>query len=85
MNAVKIYSADWCPFCNRAKRLLDNKGVPYQEINVDQNPGTREEIMQKTGHKTIPQIFIGEEFIGGFSELSSLDSRGELDAKLGSK
>lgn len=85
MASVIIYSADWCPFCVRAKRLLDGKGVTYKEINVDQNPGAREEITVKTGHKTVPVIFIGEEFIGGFSELSNLENRGELDAKLGLK
>jgi len=85
LTKVTIYSADWCPFCVRAKRLLDNKGVKYEEVNVDQHPGAREEVTKRTGHKTIPQIFIGEEFIGGFSELSALEGRGELEAKLGLK
>jgi glutaredoxin 3 len=82
MKSVKVYSADWCPYCVRAKRLLEEKSVPFQEINVDKEPGAREAITKQTGHKTIPQIFIGEKFIGGFSELSALNSSGELDRML---
>lgn len=82
MADVTVYSADWCPFCNRAKRLLDDKKIPYEEVNVDQKPGAREEITKKTGHKTIPQIFVKGEFIGGFSELSALNESGELDKRL---
>lgn len=79
MKEALIYSADWCPYCNRAKRLLESKGVRYTEINVDQHPEKRSEIMNKTGMRTIPQIFIGDQFIGGFSELSALNTNGELD------
>lgn len=81
MKPVRVYTADWCPYCNRAKNLLSSKGIPFEEINVDQEPHLRAEISQKTGHKTIPQIFIGDHFVGGFSELSALDNSGEL-AKL---
>lgn len=82
MKEVTLYSADWCPYCNRAKNLLKTKGIPYTEINVDEHPGKRTEIMNKTGMKTIPQIFIGEHFVGGFSELSALETSGELDKLL---
>ena len=82
MAKVTLYSADWCPFCVRAKRLLEGKNIPFTEINVDQHPGKREEMVAKTGHKTIPMIFINEQFIGGFSELSALEQKGELDALL---
>lgn len=80
MAKVTIYSADWCPYCVRAKRLLDGKGITYEEINVDREPGKREELSRQTGHKTIPMIFINERFIGGYSELSAMDEKGELDS-----
>lgn len=79
MKNVTIYSTDWCPYCQKAKKLLESKGVKYDEINVDQKPNLREEIVAKTGMKTIPQIFIGDHFVGGYSELSKLDSDGSLD------
>ena len=82
MADVTLYSADWCPFCNRAKKLLTDRNIDFEEINVDEKPGAREEITKKTGHKTIPQIFIRDEFIGGYTELSALNESGELDKKL---
>ena len=82
MKEVTVYSADWCPYCTRAKKLLETKGVSYKEINVDKSPGLREKITKQTGRRTIPQIFIGEHFVGGFSELSALETSGELDGLL---
>lgn len=82
MANVTVYSADWCPYCTRAKKLLQSKNIEFEEINVDEKPGLREEIVQKTGQKTIPQIFIKGEFIGGFTELAQLDDSGELDKRL---
>ncbi|MCB0343066.1 MAG: glutaredoxin 3 [Pseudobdellovibrionaceae bacterium] len=82
MANVVIYSADWCPFCVRAKRLLEQKGVKYKEVNVDQHPGERQRIMTQTGMRTIPQIFINDEFIGGYTDLAAIDRTGELDKKL---
>ena len=82
MAKITLYSADWCPFCVRAKRLLEGKGVAFDEVNVDQSPGKREEMVAKTGHKTIPMIFINDKFIGGFSELSALNEKGELDTMI---
>jgi glutaredoxin 3 len=83
MKEITIYSADWCPYCNRAKKLLEAKGLKYKEINVDQHPDMRTKIVEKTGMKTIPQIFIGDHFVGGYSELSALDAQGELEKLLG--
>jgi glutaredoxin 3 len=85
MSKVILYSADWCPFCVRAKRLLEEKKIDFKEVNVDEHPNLRQEITAKTGNKTIPQIFINDQFIGGFSELSALNERGELDQMLGIK
>jgi glutaredoxin 3 len=82
MAKVTLYSADWCPFCVRAKRLLEGKNIAFDEVNVDHEPGKREEMVAKTGHKTIPMIFIGEKFIGGFSELSAMNEKGELDSMI---
>ena len=84
MANVKLYSADWCPFCIRAKKLLESKNIKFEEFNVDETPGMREEIVAKTGQKTIPQIFINDEFIGGFTELAALDDKGELESLVGS-
>ena len=83
MKQVKIYSKNYCPYCQRAKALFDQKGVTYTEINLE---GKRDELMaliKETGMRTVPQIYIGDEFIGGFSELSELDKKGLLDSKLG--
>ncbi|MEK6556438.1 MAG: glutaredoxin 3 [Bdellovibrionota bacterium] len=82
MAKITLYSADWCPFCVRAKRLLEGKGVAFDEVNVDKQPGKREEMVAKTGYKTIPMIFINDKFIGGFSELSALEAKGELDSMI---
>lgn len=81
-NQVTIYTWNVCPFCVRAKRLMDNKGIPYREINLDGRDNELDQLRLRTGYKTIPQIFIGEEFIGGFSELAALEAQGELDKKL---
>jgi len=75
---VTLYSANWCPFCLRAKGLLESREIPFKEINVDEIPGFREKLVEMTGRMTIPQIFIGDEPIGGWDDLSALDRSGEL-------
>ena len=66
---IKIYSAPWCGFCKAALRLLDQIGADYENINVDENPGVREKISAENGnYRTIPMIFIEDQFIGGFTE-----------------
>ena len=65
-----------------AKRLLDKKGATYSEINVDSKPALREEMMQKTRRRTVPQIYIGDLHVGGFDELHALDMKKELDGLL---
>lgn len=82
MAEILIYTADRCPYCTMAKRLLDNKGVRYTEINVDAEPGMREFMMQKTQRRTVPQIYIGERHIGGFDDLYALDRQQGLDPLL---
>lgn len=65
-----------------AKRLFDKKGAPYSEINVDSKPGLRQEMMQKTRRRTVPQIYIGDLHVGGFDDLRALESKNELDTLL---
>ncbi|WP_295685783.1 glutaredoxin 3, partial [uncultured Nevskia sp.] len=73
MKPVTVYSTRICPYCMLAKRLLGNKGVSYQEIMVDQNDSLRAEMMQRSGRRTVPQIFIGDRHVGGFDDLAALD------------
>jgi glutaredoxin 3 len=84
MTSVTLYTKDTCPYCINAKRLLDNKGVTYTEISVyDLSSEQRAEIAQKTNnYRTVPQIFIGDTFIGGFDNLNELNQTGKLDAML---
>ncbi|RZG69791.1 glutaredoxin 3 [Acinetobacter bouvetii] len=80
MAEVTIYSTAVCPYCIRAKQLLERKGVTFKEVNLsNEAPEVRVELMQRTKHRTVPQIFIGEQFIGGFDQLYALESEGKLD------
>lgn len=80
---VTIYSTTVCPYCIRAKQLLERKGVAYKEINLsNEAPEVRVELMQRTNHRTVPQIFINEQFIGGFDQLYALERESKLDALL---
>ncbi len=81
MNKVKIYTTPSCPYCVAAKRLLGQKKVSFQEIDVSKG-NDFEDLIAKTGMKTVPQIFIGDELIGGYQELSALEAEGQLDQKL---
>lgn len=82
MAKIKIYSWDYCPYCVRAKRLLEELDIAYEEINLDGKDEELQALQAKTKYRTVPQIFIGEEFIGGFQELSALNANGELQKKL---
>ena len=83
MQKVTIYSTMFCPFCWRAKRLLELRGVSYQEIDIMENPIRRPEMVRLSGgQSTVPQIFIGEKHIGGSDELVALDRDGELGLML---
>ena len=81
---VVIYTTSWCPYCRRAKALLDRKGVDYREIDIDEEPERRGEMVARAGGRTsVPQIFIGGRAIGGSDELRALDASGRLDPLLG--
>jgi len=82
MQTVTIYTTPYCGFCHAAKRLLNNKGVDFNEIDVSRNPELRQEMMQKAGRHTVPQIWIGEVHVGGFDDMYDLDARGKLDPLL---
>jgi glutaredoxin 3 len=79
---VRMYTTQICPYCVRAKALLKSKGVAFEEIDVSRDHDTRAWLVQATGRRTVPQIFIGDEAIGGFDEMRALDLAGELDKKL---
>lgn len=79
MQAVKMYTTAVCPYCVRAKQLLQARGVTQiEEIRIDAEPGAREHMMAITGRRTVPQIFIGSTHVGGCDDLMALDARGEL-------
>jgi glutaredoxin 3 len=82
MQPVRIYSTTYCPYCHNAKALLDRKGVPYQDIDVTDDDAAREKLVATTGMRTVPQIFVGETHIGGFTELDALERAGKLDPLL---
>lgn len=82
MKPVIIYSTRVCGYCMRAKSLLQSKHVTYTEFMVDQDPARRAEMETKSSRRTVPQIFIGEQYVGGYHELYALDRKGELDKLL---
>ena len=82
MKLVTVYSTRVCPYCVRAKALLDRKQVPYTDVMVDQDPAKLAEMMQKSGRRTVPQIFVGDHHVGGCDELYALDRAGGLDPLL---
>ena len=79
---LKMYTTQFCPFCVMAKRLLAAKGVAVEEVAVDRDPEARAEMQELTGRRTVPQIFIGEKYLGGFHEIAALDHQGQLDPLL---
>ncbi|MFN9708119.1 MAG: glutaredoxin 3 [Burkholderiales bacterium] len=79
MPLIKMYTTQICPFCVRAKALLKQRGVEsIHEIQVDRQPQARDEMVQLTGRRTVPQIFIGDTHVGGYDDLYALDQRGGL-------
>lgn len=83
-SAATIYTGNRCAYCNAAKRLLDSKKVKYTEINVDDDPALREEMMTRTKRQSVPQIFIDDLHVGGFDDLAELNHDGKLDKLLSS-
>ncbi len=76
---ITIYSTLWCPYCERAKSLLGRKNLTFIEINVEDDPKIRDEMIKRSGMRTVPQIFIGDKHVGGCDDLFAIDRSGELD------
>ena len=79
MQAVKMYTTAVCPYCTRAKQILKSKGVEQiEEVRIDVDPAARDHMMQITGRRTVPQIFVGDTHVGGCDDLMALDAKGAL-------
>ncbi len=84
MKKIVVYSTSICPYCIKAKKLLESKKVSYQEVQLDKHPELTAEVVKKSGgQKTVPQIFVDDYHIGGCDDLYALDKEGKLDALLG--
>ena len=79
---VLMYTTAVCPYCQMAERLLRAKGVEIEKVRVDLEPQRRAEMMEKTGRRTVPQIYVGETHVGGYDDLAALDRAGKLDPLL---
>ena len=82
MSDVQVYTTDYCPYCTRAKALLEKRGIPFEEIDVSADAEKRAWLVKTTGRRTVPQIFIKGEPIGGCDDLYALDRSGELAKKV---
>ena len=80
--AVQIYTRALCGYCSAARELLDSKGVDYDELDTTLNSKLRKEMIDRSGRQTVPQIFVGDEHIGGYDDLAALDAAGKLDPLL---
>jgi GrxC family glutaredoxin len=83
MSEIEIYTKRWCPYCVWAKALLNAKGVTYREIRIGFDPSRKREMIERSQRRTVPQVFINSESIGGYDELAGLDAAGGLDRLLG--
>lgn len=79
---VVVYSTTICPYCVRAKQLLKQKGVHFEDINLDKHPELRNDVVKRSGRRTVPQIWVGDTHVGGFDDLWALDRAGKLDPLL---
>lgn len=79
---VLMYSSRLCPYCHMAERLLAQKGIQAEKVMVDEDPARRDEMIRRAGRASVPQIFIGETYVGGYRELAGLEHAGQLDALL---
>ena len=82
MTKVVVYTTQYCPYCMQAKSLLKHKGVAFEEVDVGEDDALRTRVVELSGRRTVPQIFIDDKPIGGYDELRALDDQGELDRLL---
>jgi glutaredoxin 3 len=80
---IEMYTTNWCGYCERARALLHSKGAQFHEISVEGNPELRAQMIERSGRRTVPQIFIGDTHVGGCDDLMALDQRGGLMPLLG--
>ena len=83
MADIVVYSTERCPYCVMAKRLLTSKGLEYREIDVTYDDALRQEMEERSGRRTVPEIFIDDHCVGGYDDLARLNATGELDRRLG--
>lgn len=83
MARVEIYSSNHCPYCVRARRLLEQRGIDYQLIEVDKDPDSMQKMIERSKRRTVPQIFINDHHVGGCDDLYALEREGKLDVLLG--
>ena len=83
MTDIVIYTKEWCPYCARAKALLESKGLAYREIDVSRDEVKQREMLERSHRRTVPQLFIDGESMGGYDDLAELNDTGELDVRLG--
>lgn len=81
--AVTMYATGWCPYCARARALLERKGIAFTELDVEGGAAIRQEMITRSGRRTVPQVFIGDRHVGGWDDLLALETAGELDRLLG--
>ncbi len=79
---VTIYTRSWCPYCQRALALLQRRGIGYRELRLEDGPAVREEMIARSGRRTVPQVFIGDHHVGGSDDLAAIERSGELDRLL---
>lgn len=79
MPAVTVYTGSFCGYCLQVTSLLERRGIAYAEVNVEDEPGLREKLLARSGRRTLPQVFVGERYIGGADEIRALDASGELN------
>jgi glutaredoxin 3 len=84
MARIRMYTTEWCGYCVRAKTLLDSRGLPYEEIRMDDDPEFRRKLLDLTGRWTVPQIFIDDTPVGGYDDIKALERSGELERLVGS-
>ena len=83
---IVMYSTGWCPYCVRARALLERKGLEFREIKIDEDPAERDAMLARSGgRRTVPQIFVGDHHVGGFDDLYALEKAGKLDELISTK
>ena len=83
---IVMYSTGWCPYCVRARALLERKGLAFREIKIDEDPAERDAMLARSGgRRTVPQSFVGDHHVGGFDDLYALDKAGKLDELISTK